>query len=86
MSERKAIIFGGSSGIGEASARALLVKGRTVTITGRDEAKLAKAVQRLSAHGGVRAVVADALNHTAVEHAFDVSGPVNDVVICVSGE
>ena len=85
MNERKAIVFGGSSGIGEASARALLVKGRAVTITGRDEAKLAKAAQRLSAHGGVRTVVADALDHTAVEHAFEVSGPVNDVVICVSG-
>ena len=50
----------GATGIGEASARALLVKGRAVTITGRDEAKLAKAAQRLSAHGGDHAVTSSA--------------------------
>jgi len=85
MSKRNAMVFGGSSGIGEASARALLGKGHAVTITGRDEAKLAQAGQRLAAHGAVCTVVADALDRAAVEHAFEVSGPVADVVICVSG-
>jgi NAD(P)-dependent dehydrogenase (short-subunit alcohol dehydrogenase family) len=85
MSKRNAIVFGGSSGIGEASARALLVKGHSVTISGRDEAKLARAGQGLAVHGAVRTVVADGLNRAAVEHAFEVSGEVDDVVICVSG-
>src|SRR4051812_656377 len=85
MSQGNAIVFGGSSGIGEASARALRVRGQSGTITGRDPAKLAQAALRLAAHGSVRTVVADALDRAAVEHAFEVSGPVTDVVICVSG-
>lgn len=85
MTKLNAIVFGGSSGIGEASARALLARGQPVTITGRDESKLAQAGKRLAEHGRVRTVVADGLNRSAIEHAFDVSGEVDDVVICVSG-
>src|SRR5215213_9883594 len=85
MIKKDAVVFGGSSGIGEASARALLAKGQHVTIVGRDEAKLVGASKRLAAHGTVRAVVADALDRAAVERVFEVSGPVDDVVICVSG-
>ena len=85
MIKKDAVVFGGSSGIGEASARALLAKGQRVTITGRDEAKLAAAGKRLAAHGTVRTVVADGLDRAAVERVFEVSGPVDAVVICVSG-
>ncbi|HYP77891.1 MAG TPA: SDR family oxidoreductase [Polyangiaceae bacterium] len=85
MSKGNAVVFGGSSGIGEASARALLVKGQPVTITGRDRERLDRAGERLVAFGSVRTVVADALNRAAVEHAFELSEPVADVVICVSG-
>jgi NAD(P)-dependent dehydrogenase (short-subunit alcohol dehydrogenase family) len=85
MTKKNAIVFGGSSGIGEASARALLLEGRQVTITGRDEAKLTAAGKRLAQHGQVRTVVADGLDRAAVERAFEVSGAVGDVIICVSG-
>jgi NADP-dependent 3-hydroxy acid dehydrogenase YdfG len=51
MTKKAVIVFGGSSGIGEASARALLVEGRQVTITGRAEAKLAAAGTRLAEYG-----------------------------------
>ena len=85
MTKKTAIVFGGSSGIGEASARALLAQGRQVTITGRDEAKLEAAGTRLAAYGNVRTAIADGLNRTAVERVFDVSGAVDDVIICVSG-
>ena len=36
MGHKKAIVFGGSSGIGESAASALLASGHHVTITGRD--------------------------------------------------
>lgn len=82
---KNVVVFGGSSGIGEASARALLSLGRQVTITGRDEGKLASAGKRLAPHGRVRTAVADALDRGAVERVFEATGPVDDVVICVSG-
>lgn len=85
MTKNAAIVFGGSSGIGEASARALLVGGQQVTIAGRDEGKLALARARLAVYGNVRTAVADALDRSAVERAFDLSGVVDDVIICVSG-
>jgi NAD(P)-dependent dehydrogenase (short-subunit alcohol dehydrogenase family) len=53
-----------------------------VTITGRDEAKLAAAAQRI---GEARVAVADALDRAAVTRVFEQSGPVDVVVICVSG-
>src|SRR5204862_1409983 len=56
-----------------------------VTITGRDEPKLGRAGRRLAEHGTVRTAVADGLDRAAVERVFEASGPVDDVVICVSG-
>jgi NAD(P)-dependent dehydrogenase (short-subunit alcohol dehydrogenase family) len=82
MSPKQAIVFGGSSGIGEATASALVSKGLKVTITGRDEARLAAAAQRI---GEARVCVADALDRAAVTRAFEQIAPVDIVVICVSG-
>lgn len=42
-----AVIVGGSSGIGLATARKLLGQGMTVTITGRSQEKLERAQQSL---------------------------------------
>lgn len=47
-------ILGGSSGIGLATARALIHQGRTVQIVGRDETKLAAAERILAADGAGR--------------------------------
>ncbi len=85
MTRKNAMIFGGSSGIGEATARALLVQGQQVSITGRDRAKLSAAEQRLSEYGQVRTAVVHALDRDSVQRAFEASGPVDHVVICVSG-
>jgi len=82
MEQRSALVFGGSSGIGEATAKLLARQGGRVTITGRDEAKLAAAARAMD---GVRTCVADARDARAVEAAFAFAGPVDDVVICVSG-
>ena len=56
---RRAIVTGGSSGIGFATARQLLEEGVRVLITGRDQAKLDKARAELAPYGEAHAVVAD---------------------------
>jgi 3-oxoacyl-[acyl-carrier protein] reductase len=58
---RRAIVTGGSSGIGFATARLLLEEGVRVLITGRDKKKLDEARDYLTLHtaGEVHAVVAD---------------------------
>jgi len=44
---RKAVVIGGSSGIGRATADALAKAGAAVAITGRDAGKVAKAAAAL---------------------------------------
>ena len=78
----KAIVTGGTRGIGLAIARALLADGASVIITGREQTKLdqAIAVIRRSGGGTVRGVVADA---AATEGAADLlkAAPEVDVLI-----
>lgn len=57
-----ALITGGSSGIGLATAGRLLAEGADVVITGRDKARLDAAVDRLDGARRVRAVPGDAAN------------------------
>jgi gluconate 5-dehydrogenase len=57
---RRALVSGGSSGIGEAMARALGLAGARVLIVARREAELSAAVQRLRAEGiEAEAIAAD---------------------------
>jgi 3-oxoacyl-[acyl-carrier protein] reductase len=58
---RRAIVTGGSSGIGFETARQFLEEGVRVLITGRNEAKLSKARDDLAKRTGgeVHAIVAD---------------------------
>lgn len=58
VEEKKALVTGGNSGIGYATARLLRAHGYEVTITGRSQDRLEKAAVEL----GVRGVVADAGN------------------------
>ncbi len=58
MSERAAIVTGGSSGIGLAIARMLLEEGYGVTVAARRPEKLAEAAAELAAGGGEVAQVA----------------------------
>jgi NAD(P)-dependent dehydrogenase (short-subunit alcohol dehydrogenase family) len=53
LSGKVALITGGSSGIGLATAELLLDEGAAVTIVGRDAARLAAAVEQLEPHGPV---------------------------------
>jgi 3-oxoacyl-[acyl-carrier protein] reductase len=50
LSNKAALVTGGSSGIGRAIAKSLIEAGARVAITGRDEKKLASAAQALGAY------------------------------------
>ncbi|RBP11216.1 NAD(P)-dependent dehydrogenase (short-subunit alcohol dehydrogenase family) [Roseiarcus fermentans] len=83
MDEPKiAVVFGGSLGIGEATARLLLETGSRVTIVGRDATRLAAAAARI---GEVETAVADARDVDAVSRVFEAMNAVDTVVICVAG-
>jgi NAD(P)-dependent dehydrogenase (short-subunit alcohol dehydrogenase family) len=65
---RAGLVTGGSSGIGKALARALGQEGYGVTISGRDEGKLARAAAELRGEGIViEAVSADVADEPAIE-------------------
>jgi NAD(P)-dependent dehydrogenase (short-subunit alcohol dehydrogenase family) len=66
-----ALVTGGGSGIGLACADRLADGGATVTICGRDERRLAAAVQQLRRR--VRYVVADVTREEDVERAVDAA-------------
>ena len=62
-----ALVTGGGSGIGLASARLFLAEGAKVAITGRDEAKLTKAVQELGGGNSLLSVPADVADPKQVQ-------------------
>ena len=65
----KAVITGGSSGIGLAIARAFLMNGASVVITGRDAARLSDAKKSLATNARVEALVLD----NAAPESFDAA-------------
>jgi meso-butanediol dehydrogenase/(S,S)-butanediol dehydrogenase/diacetyl reductase len=80
LAGRRALVTGGSSGIGFAIARRLLEEGAEVTITGRDEERLAAARAEL----GCAAVRADASRPDDVARATAAAGPI-DVLVANAG-
>ncbi len=62
------VVFGGSSGIGEAVARTMAARGSQVIIVGRDPGRLAAASGRLG--GAVRTAAVDASDRDAVDAFF----------------
>jgi NAD(P)-dependent dehydrogenase (short-subunit alcohol dehydrogenase family) len=86
---QRAIVVGGSSGIGFASARLLARDGATVTIAGRTEAKLKDAAAELASEGGaVGYAVCDVMSsddvRDAVATASDDAGRL-DIAVVVPG-
>lgn len=68
---RAALITGGSSGIGLATAERLLREGARVAINGRDPARLRAALDRLAGLGEVSGIVADVSDEHAVARLID---------------
>lgn len=63
LNGKVAVVTGGNSGIGYASAKELKSQGANVIITGRDSEKVAAAANEL----GVKGIVADVKNLTAID-------------------
>lgn len=70
LAGRHALVTGGGGGIGAAIARALLVRGARVTISGRSSDTLAATVAQLSALGQIDAVQMDVASAASVAQAF----------------
>jgi NAD(P)-dependent dehydrogenase (short-subunit alcohol dehydrogenase family) len=77
------IIFGGSSGICESTAKKLTSNGLRVIIVGRDKNRLEKARDRIAAKVEIASV--DATNRSAVDKFFRQVGSFEHLVLSLSG-
>jgi NAD(P)-dependent dehydrogenase (short-subunit alcohol dehydrogenase family) len=77
------LVLGGTSGIGEATARAFARRGDRVVVAGRDRERLDGAVARLG--DGVEGVALDAADANAVRDLTGTLAPVGVLVIALSG-
>ncbi|MEZ2220282.1 SDR family oxidoreductase [Rhizobium sp. RCC_161_2] len=83
MSSQHAVIIGGSSGIGLATAAHLLEKGYRVTITGRDAAKLQAAAESLN--GDVATIAMDAADLNGLAKSFETIGSFDHLILALGG-
>lgn len=79
----KIVIVGGTSGIGLATARRLVKNGAEVVIAGRNSERLDAAVAELGSQ--VTGFVVDARNEQDLARLFAEVGPVDHVVVTVTG-
>ena len=90
LTGKRALVTGGSSGLGFASARALANEGAIVTIASRNESKLGRAARSIedSVHAGVHAIAADVSEPDAVqalvEKSREIMGGI-DILIANAG-
>ncbi|MEV4604968.1 glucose 1-dehydrogenase [Amycolatopsis sp. NPDC049253] len=71
---KSALVTGGGSGIGRASALALATEGALVTVAGRTADTLKETVRLIEASGGTaRYVVADMTDESQIEHAVQAA-------------
>src|SRR5262245_66212104 len=84
---QRVVIIGGTSGIGLATARHQLDAGREVVVTGRDEDRLAAALDRLggNASGHASGHAVDARDVPALTELFTRLGEVDHLVVTVTG-
>jgi NAD(P)-dependent dehydrogenase (short-subunit alcohol dehydrogenase family) len=79
LREKKVAIFGGSSGIGLATAEAAVAEGCIVTIASRNETRLKEAASRLN--GKVTISVVDILRNEAIESFFQGAGVFDHIIV-----
>ncbi len=79
LNDQRVLVIGGSSGIGEATARAFAEAGATVTIASRDAAKLAASKDRIGF--GVSTGVMDITDDASVRAFLDSAGEFDHVVV-----
>jgi NAD(P)-dependent dehydrogenase (short-subunit alcohol dehydrogenase family) len=77
------LILGGTSGIGEATAREFAARGDGVTVVGRDRQRLEQAVERLGE--GVEGAALDAADAPAVRDLASRLAPIDVLVLALSG-
>ncbi len=77
------LVLGGTSGIGEATARSFAARGDEVVIAGRDGRRLAQALERLG--DGVRGAALDASDAPAVRELAASVAPIDVLVLALSG-
>jgi len=70
LSGRHAVVTGGGRGIGAAIAAALAAEGATVSVLGRDAARLAAQVAALGGDARAQAVTLDVSDEASVKSAF----------------
>jgi NAD(P)-dependent dehydrogenase (short-subunit alcohol dehydrogenase family) len=81
LSGKRAVVTGGSRGIGLMIARGLLDAGASVVISSRKAEAVEQAVQELSAHGEVSGVAADLSREDEAKRlAAEVGGPLHVLV------
>ncbi|MFF3859428.1 SDR family NAD(P)-dependent oxidoreductase [Streptomyces sp. NPDC002209] len=74
LAGKAALVTGGGSGIGRASALALAAEGAVVTVAGRTQESLKETVRRMEAAGGTaRCVLADVTREPDVERAVEAA-------------
>ena len=83
MERATVIVFGGSSGIGEATAKQLTSAGAGVTIVGRNAERLESARVRIG--GSVKTASVDATDRASVERYFESIEPFDHLALCHSG-
>jgi NAD(P)-dependent dehydrogenase (short-subunit alcohol dehydrogenase family) len=79
LSERHAIIVGGTSGIGRAVAERLAARGESVVITGRDAERASAIAAEIG--GGVRGLALDLAEPREIESGLGDVGRVDELVI-----
>jgi len=83
LSNRRALVLGGTSGIGLAAALRLEARGARVTVCGRSEANRQQARAALAEHSDVREL--DVLDRSAVAALFEELAPVDVLVNAATG-
>ncbi len=83
LQDKKALITGGTSGMGIAVALSMAEKGAAVVITGRDETRGASTAEKIRAGGhDAEFIAADFSEMSEVRRVADAAGEIDVLVNC----